>query len=148
MTESTNILAGTTDPACPRYRVTGTLPVTVTVLADHTSHARLLAMATVAAVLAPHAGLFVDLNVDPQAARPIGAAGTEPGADGEPRRQLWRVPVTVAGHIDIAADDRLTAPVLALATIFGRLAPHPLIEVDATAATCATCEPITMDAVD
>ncbi|MFC0532336.1 hypothetical protein [Phytohabitans kaempferiae] len=41
----------------------------MTVLASHTSHARSLAMATVAAVLAPHAGLFVDLNVDPQAAR-------------------------------------------------------------------------------
>ncbi|GAA4731857.1 hypothetical protein [Phytohabitans rumicis] len=147
MTESTNILAGTDDPAGPQYRVTGTLPVTVTVLANHTSHARLLAMATVAAVLAPHAGLFVDLNVDPQAARPIGAAGTEPDVDGEPRR-LWRVPVSVAGHIDIAADDHLTAPVLALATIFGRLAPHPLIEVDATAATCAACEPITTAAVD
>jgi hypothetical protein len=148
MTESINILTGTAEPAYPRYRVTGTLPVTVTVLANHTSHARLLAIATVAAVLAPHAGLFVDLNADPQAARPIVAAGTEPDADSEPQRRLWRVPVTVAGHIDIAADDHLTAPVLALATIFGRLAPHPLIEVDATAATCAACEPIATTTVD
>jgi hypothetical protein len=144
MTESTNILAGTADPACPQYRVTGTLPVTVTVTANHTSHARLLAMATIATALAPHADLHVDLHVDPQAPNPIGTADTEPTADGEPPRHCWRVPVSVAGHIDIAADDALTAAVLALETIHGRLAPHPSIEVDATAATCATCEPITV----
>ncbi|MGN9912729.1 hypothetical protein ACTMTJ_34865 [Phytohabitans sp. LJ34] len=147
MTESTNILAGTADPACPRFRVTGTLPVTVTVAANHTRHARLLALATIATALAPHADLLVDLHVDPQAAYPVGTADTEPVADGEPPRQ-WRVPVTVAGHIDIAADDALTAAVLALEAIHGRLAPHPSLDVDAAAATCATCEPITETTVN
>ncbi|GAA4470955.1 hypothetical protein GCM10023170_088670 [Phytohabitans houttuyneae] len=116
--------------------------MTVTVTAEHANQARLAALAAIAAALAPHADLRIDLIVHPQAPYPLGTPGQERDCSGEPACQRWRVPVTVAGYIDVAAGDPGTAQLLALETIRARVESRPDMHVEAAAASCANTAPI------
>jgi hypothetical protein len=119
------------------HRVSGHVPLTVTVTADSSDDATVAATGAVAAVFADLAG--VTLTPDRYAVSNPTLV-EEPADAGQPGR--YRLEVTAYGHLDLAADDHVDAIVVAEETLLAYLAGRAEVTADWVFAVCDDVTPL------